>query len=216
MIQEISTKKDIREYICSTGDTTANYPTSSDCGPGSTMKVIDGTNKAVVANMIFNGTTWVKESRNVQSQATITLAATTVVHHAFDVISTAAGAVLDFTALGLTGDLINITGVRVKYAGAAIPGAHTGYRLHLYHTAPAAIADNAAFNLPAADLPKYIGYITTSTLVDLGDNCISIDNDVDFACRLAGTSLYGILSCIAAETPVANTVITIELVTEML
>lgn len=154
---------------------------------------------------------WVSNTGGKQSSATITLAAGTDIHDALDVISTVAGAVLTFAGIGSAEDLVCIMGSRVKYAVNALPTAHAGYRLHLYNAAPTAIADDVAFNVPSTDLAKYIGYIPVSSLVDVGDNCISQDNNVNYTCKLAGTSLFGILQCIAAETPAANAVYTISL-----
>lgn len=154
---------------------------------------------------------WVNNTGGKQSSATITLAAGTDAHDALDVVSTAAGAIMTFAGIGSAEDLICIMGSRVKYAVNALPTAHAGYRLHLYNAAPTAIADDAAFNVIAADAAKYIGYIPISTMVDVGDNCIAIDNNVNFTCKLVGTALYAQLQCIAAETPAASAVYTISL-----
>jgi hypothetical protein len=97
----------------------------------------------------------------------------------------------------------------MKYSGSAVPTSSTGYRLHLYNASPTAITDNAAFNVPSTDAAKYIGYIPISTLVDLGDTCASFDNNINFTAKLAGTGLFGILQCIAAETPAIDAVFTI-------
>src|SRR5665647_2754272 len=156
--------------------------------------------------------TWLDKSTSNagrQASATITLAGDTAIHGALDVVSTAAGQVMTFSSLGTAGDMICILGSRVKYAINALPTAHAGYRLHLYNAAPTAIADNAAFNVIAADAAKYLGYITLSLLVDCGDNCIAIDNNMNFTCKLAGTALYGQLQCIGAETPAVSAVYTI-------
>jgi len=144
-----------------------------------------------------------------QASDTITLAHDVAAHHALDVVSTAAGEILEFASLGAANDLICILGARLKYNGSAVPSASTGYRLHLYNASPTAIADDAAFNVPSTDLVKYIGYIPLSVLVDNGDTCISWDNNINFTAKLTGTGLYGILQCIAAETPAANAVFTI-------
>lgn len=144
-----------------------------------------------------------------QASDTITMAAGADAHDALDVVSTALGEILEFASLGAANDLICILGARMKYSANAVPTASTGYRLHLYNAAPTAIADDAAFNVPATDLAKYIGYVPISTLVDLGDSCASFDNNINFTCKLAGTGLFGILQCIAAETPAANAVFTI-------
>lgn len=156
-----------------------------------------------------NGEMLVSTAQGRQASDAITLAHDTAAHHALDVVSIAAGEVLEFASLGAANDLICILGSRVKYNGSAVPTASTGYRLHLYNASPTAIADNAAFNVPAEDLAKYIGYIPISTLVDVGDNCISVDNNVNFTCKLAGTGLFGILQCVAAETPAIDCVFTI-------
>ena len=144
-----------------------------------------------------------------QASDTITMAAGADAHDALDVISTAAGEVLEFASLGVANDLICILGARIKYSANAVPSASTGYRLHLYNASPTAIADDVAFNVPSADLAKYIGYIPLSVLVDNGDTCISWDNNINFTAKLASTGLYGILQCISAETPAANAVFTI-------
>lgn len=144
-----------------------------------------------------------------QASDTITMAAGADAHDALDVVSTAAGAILSFASLGAIGDLICILGARMKYSANAVPLGGTGYRLHLYNASPTAIADDAAFNVPATDQAKYMGYISISALVDVGDTCIVVENNVNFTCKLAGTGIFGILQCMAAETPAANAVFTI-------
>lgn len=42
------------------------------------------------------------------------------------------------------------------------------YRIHLFNAAPTAIADNAAFTLLYADIPKYLGYIDISNMSQEG------------------------------------------------
>ena len=181
------------------------------------MGLVQGLSKVIKDKVLHVGVTEANElmvsisssSTGKQASDTITLAHDVAAHHALDVVSTAAGEILEFPSLGLSGDLICILGSRMKYSGSAVPTASTGYRLHLYNAAPTAIADNAAFNVPATDLGKYIGYVPISTLVDVGDSCISVDNNTNFTCKLVGTGLYGILQCIAAETPAIDCVFTI-------
>lgn len=164
-------------------------------------------NKVVTKTGSVTSATLVNQGK--QASATITLDAAADAHDALDVISTAAGAILSFTSLGAANDLICILGARMKYNVNAVPPASTGYRLHLYNESPTAIADDAAFNVIAADLAKYIGFINISTLTDVGDNCVSADDNINFTCKLVGTGLYGQLQCIAAETPAASAVFTI-------
>lgn len=169
---------------------------------------------AEIGNVKNSGTFAVQSTivnQGKQASDTITLAAGVGAHSALDVISTEAGEVLEFASLGVANDLICILGARMKYNGNAVPTSSTGYRLHLYNASPTAIADNAAFNVPADDLAKYIGYIPLSVLSDLGDNCASVDNNINFTAKLVGTGLFGILQCVAGETPAASCVFTITL-----
>ncbi|MDD4781941.1 MAG: hypothetical protein PHT02_15250 [Tissierellia bacterium] len=131
-------------------------------------------------------------------------------HSAGDVVSTAAGEILEFStglAAGASGIILSSL---VTLNQNAVFSGGAGYYLYLYSASPTAIADNAAYNLPAADLSKYIGRIIISTLVDLGDTCAANDvsHNFDFTLASADTKLYGILSCIGGETTIdAKTVI---------
>jgi len=181
------------------------------------MGIIQGLSKVIKDKVLHVGVTETNElmvsigssSTGKQASDTITMAHDTGAHHALDVVSTAAGEILEFPSLGAANDLICILGARMKYNANAVPTASAGYRLHLYNASPTAIADDAAFNVPSTDLAKYIGFITISPLTDVGDNCISGDDNINFTCKLVGTGLFGILQCIAAETPAASAVFTI-------
>lgn len=142
---------------------------------------------------------------------TITRPANTTAYTAGDVVSTGAGEILEFASLGAANDIITILGARLSIAVNAVPSGCTGFRLHLYNASPTAIADNAAYNLPAGDLAKYLGYVTISTPIDLGDNIFSQDDNLNITVKLAGTSLYGILQTIGAYTPSSGAVKTIYL-----
>lgn len=172
-------------------------------------QVTANANEVVTKSGSVTSATLVRQGK--QASDTITMAAGADAHDALDVVSTAAGEILEFASLGVAGDLICILGARMTYAVNAVPSASTGYRLHLYNASPTAIADDAPFNVIAADLAKYLGYINISALIDVGDNCISVDDNINFTAKLAGTGLYGQLQCIAAETPAANAVYTIQL-----
>jgi hypothetical protein len=145
----------------------------------------------------------------VEASDTIALSHTADAHDAGDVISTAAGENLEFASLGVAGEHIMITDVTIKYNQNAIPTSHTGYKLHLYNAAPTPIAGDAAHNVIAADLGKYLGYIAISALTDVGDGCISMNDSVNKRVRLVGTGLYGQLQCNAAETPAIDSVFTV-------
>lgn len=54
----ITTGGKIRRYQALTTDAAELYPSASDCGPGSTMDIIDGVNHKVVGQKVFDGSTW--------------------------------------------------------------------------------------------------------------------------------------------------------------
>lgn len=129
-----------------------------------------------------------------------------------DVVSTLAGEVMEFASVGEAGQLVAILGTRMRIdLDAAVTAGITGWRLHLYNAAPTAIADNAAFNIPAADRAKYLGYVYISTPIRFDDTQWSQDDSINATFKLAGTSLFGILETLGAYTPTANAVKTIYL-----
>lgn len=127
-----------------------------------------------------------------------------------DVVSTLAGEVMEFASLGTANQMIAVLGTRMRVdLDAAVTAGITGYRLHLYNAAPTAIADNAAFNIPAADRAKYVGNVNISTPSRFDDTWWVQDDSINATFKLAGTSLFGILETLGAYTPTANAVKTI-------
>jgi hypothetical protein len=84
-------------------------------------------------------------------------------------------------------------------------------RLHLYSSAPTAIVDNAAHNLPAGDRAKYLGYITLGAPLDLGDTMFVEDDYLRKALVLPSSSLFAVAQTLGAFTPTALAVKTWEL-----
>jgi hypothetical protein len=128
---------------------------------------------------------------------------------ASDVVGEDAAEVMTFADLvSIAGSAFKIVGVTLETDVAAIPAGMATMRLHLFTTAPTAITDNLAFNLPAADRTKYLGFITLATSVDLGDTLWSQNNDVNFRGKLATDSktIYGVLETVAGFTPSASDV----------
>lgn len=131
---------------------------------------------------------------------------------ASDVVGESPAANLEFSDwAGVATGHVLILGARLRIDGNAVISGMGSYRLHLYNAAPTAIADNAAYNLPAADRSKYLGYITLPTPVDLGDTIWSQVDNVNMKVRLASGSktIYGILETVGAYTPAAVTVHTV-------
>lgn len=146
-----------------------------------------------------------------KAEATITRPNDTTGYTALDVISTLAGEVLTFDNIGPSNGVVLITAARIRLDVAAVPSGMGVMRLHLYTSAPTAIADNAAFNIPSGDRAKYVGSIDIGTPVDLGDTLWAQNDDVRKQVILTGDSVYGILQTVSAFTPTASVVKTLTL-----
>lgn len=56
--KEYAYSSDIRHYYFNIADNTNTYPTSDECGAGSTITLIDATNHVVSGYLEFDGTNW--------------------------------------------------------------------------------------------------------------------------------------------------------------
>lgn len=125
---------------------------------------------------------------------------------ALDVVGADAAANLTFAGVGVAGQLVAILGAMLEIGVAAVPAGMAGFRLHLYSAAPTAITDNLAYDLPAGDRAKHLGWVDITTPVDLGATIWAQVDGVNHTVLLAGTALYGILVTVGAYTPSALTV----------
>lgn len=139
--------------------------------------------------------------------------ADTNIYTANDVISTSAGSVLTFSNVTkLSGSNVIVINGSIRMDINAIPSGMDEFRLHLYDSAPTAIADNAAFNLPTADRSKYLGYVSISTAIDMGDTVYIQSINLNKLVKLVDCpDLYGILQVVDAYTPSSGDVLTISL-----
>lgn len=111
------------------------------------------------------------------------------------------------TLAGGAGPQMMITGVQLECDIAAVPAGMVNMRLYLYNvTPPSALADNAAWDLPAGDRASFLGYIDCGTPVDLGSTLYVEANGINklIALPAASTSLFGYLVTIGGYTPAAN------------
>ena len=145
----------------------------------------------------------------------------TTPYTALDVVGESPAENMEFGGIGpeaegaVNGKII-ITHVALRMDRNSVPAGMTQFRLHLFNGAPTAIADNAAFNLAAADRTNYQGYIEIPTPLDLGD---TIYNDTEggyYPVRKEVTvnsigNLYGVLQTVGAYTPAAQTNFTVSL-----
>ena len=109
---------------------------------------------------------------------------------------------------------IDLASLRVD--AAAIPAGMSSFKLHFYSASPAAILDNAAFNLVAADRALYQGFIALPAALDFGDTLWSETEAQNYQVRKliyvpSGGSLYCELQTDGGFTPSASTVKTVTL-----
>lgn len=139
----------------------------------------------------------------MQSVATITRPANTDAYAAGDVVGAAAAAI-EFKKLAAPGSLIVITDADLRIDVTGVPAGMTSFRLHLYDaTPPSALADNAAWDLPAGDRASYLGYIDLGTPVDVGSTLfVQPDPQPTKLVKMGATSsLFGYLVTAGGYTP---------------
>ncbi|NBW08686.1 MAG: hypothetical protein EBR82_11735 [Caulobacteraceae bacterium] len=144
------------------------------------------------------------------SKVSVTRPDNTTPYTANDVLGTDPASVIQFTNIAPEGGgtiVLLYASMRID-AGSSTQGQT---RLHLYSSAPAGIADNAAFNLPSGDRDKYLGYITLSAPVDLGDTMFTEDDFLRKTITATSSSVFAIAETTAAFTPAATTVRVLEL-----
>lgn len=132
----------------------------------------------------------------------ITRPANANAYTAVDVI----GGVLIFPNMGpAAGGTIIITSTELEYDVAALPANMANCTLHLYsQSPPSALADNAAWDLPAGDRVMYLGKIALGILVDLGSTLYVQVDSVNVQRKLLSSTLYGYLVTDIGFTPAGN------------
>lgn len=120
-------------------------------------------------------------------------------------INDVVGACVELLLMGPAGKHVKIVSATMRMDVAGIPAGMAGHKLHLFNAQPAVIADNAAFNIAAADRPKYLGYVSLPVPIDCGDTLFT-QADVAKLVKLAAgaTSLWVYTTTDAAYTPAGN------------
>ena len=176
-------------------------------------QVTANANEVVSKTGSVTNATIVASSTGKKSTATVTIG-TGAAHSAGDVVSTDAGAIIQFStglAAGASGVILasyTTLNQNAVFAGGA------GYTLYLFNASPTAQATNEAYSLAAADESKAIGKIIISTLADMGDVCTAEDlyHNKPFVLATGDTKLYGKLVCNGGETTISEKIITINLI----
>jgi hypothetical protein len=144
------------------------------------------------------------------SKVAVTRPDNTTAYAAGDVLGTDPATAIEFQNIAPAGG----GPIILLYASLMInvgSGGPSQTRLHFYSSAPSAIADNAAFNLPSGDRAKYLGSITIAAPVDLGDTMFSEDDYLRKTIIATSSSLFALAETVGAFTPTASTVKTWEL-----
>jgi len=144
------------------------------------------------------------------SKVSVTRPDNTTAYAALDVLGTDPASVIEFTNIAPQGGGTIV----LLYASLMInvgSGGPSQTRLHLYSSAPTAIADNAAYNLSSGDRGKYLGYVTLPAPIDLGDTMFAEDDFLRKTITATSSSVFAIAETISVFTPAAVTVKTWEL-----
>lgn len=124
----------------------------------------------------------------------------------------AGDAIIRLAAVGPVGGAVSLETVELHFDTNAIPAGMTTFRLHLYGLSPAAVLDNAVYNLSSAEIARYLGFITLNAPVDFGDTIYSITTDIRRHINLVpySGSLFAELETVGAFTPAALTPVTLK------
>jgi hypothetical protein len=143
--------------------------------------------------------------------------------------NTTAYAALDTVSPAVTANLTFSNAARVNGGSGYITKARlmtnqstnvARFRLHLFHTAPTAIADNAPYTLLFANTANRIGSIdfpacrTEGTGSDASASLNIIDR-LPFVCAVGSRDIIGILETLDAFTPVSGQQFFVELTTDI-
>lgn len=146
------------------------------------------------------------------SQTSITRPADVTAYAAGDVVG-ATLAAITFADVGPDFGVVSIADADLRIDVAAVPAGMTSFRLHLYNVAPpSALADNAAWDLPAGDRASYLGYIDLGSPVDVGATLFVQTTGVGAkTIQLKTSSVFGYLVTNGGFTPSSAAVKTIRL-----
>ena len=138
------------------------------------------------------------------SATTVTRPANTTAYTANDVVGATAAAI-DIGVMGPSGGEVIITSASLEIDVSAVPTGMTTFRLALYNvTPPSALADNAAFDIPAGDRASFLGFIDVGTPVDEGSTLFVQAQNINKHVTLAGTNLFAYLVTAGGFTPAGN------------
>ncbi len=111
------------------------------------------------------------------------------------------GAAITFPVGPTGGGEVIITSVSLEVDVTAVPSGMTSFNLQLYNvTPPSALADNAAWDLPAGDRTAYLGVVPILTPVDVGST-LYIEGNTCKQITLLSANLFAYLVTVGGYTP---------------
>lgn len=142
------------------------------------------------------------------SAANTTRPADTTAYTAGDVY----GGLQTFQTLGIANSSVIITSLSLRLNVTSLPSGMTGFRLHLYSSAPTTLNDNDVWSLSVGDRTKYEGFIDLATPTATGNSILYSQNDnINKQIKLSTASVFGYLVTLGGFTPAASTTSTIEI-----
>jgi hypothetical protein len=141
-----------------------------------------------------------------KSKTTITRPANTDAYIAGDVVG---GAFL-LKGLPINSDLL-ITNTKFDVHVTGVPSGMTSFSLKLYNdTPPSALADNAAWDLPAGDRANYLTSIPLGSPADIGSTLTVEADQINKQIRSGSTGVWAYLVTTAGYTPASEAVKTLD------
>ena len=161
---------------------------------------------AITARVNKNNPLPVDQTIGHTTTVSITRPADTTAYTAGDAIGDTSGsAIMTFADMGkATGGDVIITSVELEVDAAS--SSIAGCNLRLYNAAPAAIADNASWDLVSGDRGKYLGKIALSAPTDEGSTLFSDNDQINKQLNLVDGNLYAVLQTTSGYTPAASIV----------
>ena len=146
------------------------------------------------------------DGRAYRSTVTFARPSNATTYAAGDVVGATGGSAIHTLATaGPSGGYVLIQSIAMVTHDTSVPAGMSSFRVHFYNASPAAIADNAAFDLLTTDYGKYLGYVDLPTPQDFGS---SIYTQTEYTGRLVklatgSTSLFIEIETRGAFTPVS-------------
>ena len=152
------------------------------------------------------GSSLTVDGKAYRSTVSITRPSNTTAYAVGGVIGNSSTAIHTLSNAGPNGGFVLIQSVALMISEAAIPSGMGAFRIHLYSASPAAIADNALFDLVSGDRSLYMGYVDMPAPQDLGSTIYAQSDYVGRLIKLTSANLFVQIETRGAYTPASGSV----------